>query len=748
MPDKIALQYKTSCFMTYQTLVHRAEEFSRVLRALNVSQGSVIPVCFERSFELVIVMLGILMHGSAYSPIDPFQPQLRKELIASSCKAELVIIENGSCWTPSDRRSKCKILIYEREELLELLSISKAEPDVQRENRKPSNVAYVIFTSGTTGTPKGVVIDHKNATSYLSANEGSAQLKAVDRRINLASVTFDVAVTDIWGALANGATLCLNPTNDVLQCLAQILETQLITSYEATPTLLQTQPTYWSTWLNSIYVGGEACPPTLANELHKLQHIKVVNSWGPTETTVEATAHPLTPSQVYDQWIPIGRPFGQNRLYIANPDSMALELLAIGAVGELCVAGPQVAPGYLNNAVLSSSKFLEDPFSPGERVFRTGDVGRLDSQGVFWCFGRSDGQVKLHGRRVELAEIEGALMASGLLRSAVVRKVVMNDGSFCVAAFVVLREDLDNTQTNGLEKLDRDLLHTISSVLSSQLPLWMVPTVICKIGKLPLTQSGKLNSGTLEDSLRSLSNFARSSFRLLRSDAEKQEPKSEEEIRLHAIWCEILGIPNISVNSTLQQLGADLITIIRLLNRCHKAGILGLKLADFAGCCNIASQAEKLGQRRSSKLCKTQSSPSLGSFGSSKLYEDLKYTDNFIVAPIKRKAKRSYPLTVLVTGASGFLGGHIIKDLLQRPPRHVKKILAHGRAFKAKSAKLRVQDRLISLGCGNYKDPRLLVLEGDLSEDKIGLSNQDWDLLCATADVYIHNGAQVSRPCG
>ncbi|KAE8267390.1 hypothetical protein A4X09_0g4966, partial [Tilletia walkeri] len=349
-PNKIALQYEDQDFFTYGQLDRRANAVAAGLHALNVGigPGSIIPVCFDRSIDLVVALLAVLKAGAAYTPIDPAHPTERKATIIAATGATVVLVGNdvageSELWTNAPGAPK--LLTIDAAMQLARSSVSEESPS----HSAPTEVdlAYIIFTSGTTGAPKGCMIEHRNVLSFLKARRSWVEGTTSARCLSVSAIAFDASITELWGSITSGAVYVLVPTTRTVETLPVVVEERLITVAEMTPTVLGSRAGFPSPWLQTQMVSGEPISPDMAVSLAHAGY-ETINAYGPTEATVEIAVQVLSKGLAKGfKSVPIGKPVGANAMYILAPGTT--DTVPIGTAGELCVGGAQVGRGYLND---------------------------------------------------------------------------------------------------------------------------------------------------------------------------------------------------------------------------------------------------------------------------------------------------------------------------------------------------------------------------------------------------------------
>ncbi|ETS33683.1 amino acid adenylation enzyme/thioester reductase family protein, partial [Photorhabdus khanii NC19] len=409
------------------------------------------------------------------------------------------------------------------------------------------HLAYVIYTSGSTGTPKGVMVEHHSVVNLALAQITRLDVKVTSRILQFISFGFDASVAEMMTALGGGASLVI-PADTVRQDplrLWHYLEEQRVTHAFLTPAFLQEGGDLPALTIKpTLILGGEAPSTALLQALRS--RVNLFNDYGPTETTVCATTWHC-PSDYTDTWIPIGRPTANMRVYLLDAYGQPVPL---GTVGELYIGGTGVTRGYLNRPELTAERFLTDPFSdkPGARMYRTGDLVRYLPDGNLIFVGRNDQQVKIRGFRIEPGEIEARLTEHPAVREAQV--LVLGDGQDKrLVAYVVAPED------DGL-------INSLRAHLSAVLPDYMVPTAVVRLDAFPLTPNGKLDRRVLP--VPGEEAFARQRY---------EAPQGEAEIVLAAIWCELLGIEQISRYDNFFALGGHSLLAVRMMNRIAALGI-------------------------------------------------------------------------------------------------------------------------------------------------------------------------------
>ncbi|MFJ4474305.1 non-ribosomal peptide synthase/polyketide synthase [Streptomyces xanthochromogenes] len=535
--------------LTYAELDRAANRFAHRLIRDGVGPERVVALALPRSTAMVVAQLAVAKAGGAFLPVDPDYPAARREFMIRDAGVHHVVTDpadvltaDGPDTAPTDTDRTASLL--------------------------PGHPAYVIYTSGSTGTPKGVVVTHRGLASFAAAAAERYAAGPGDRVLQFASPSFDASVLELCTSLLSGAALITGEEGPLIgDRLAEVLAVRRISHTLIPPAALATVPVEKAAELpdlRTLIVGAEACPAHLVATWAPGR--RMINSYGPTEATVVASwTGPLAPGAGTPS---IGRPSGSTRLLVLDT---ALRPVPPGITGELYVAGPGLARGYLGRPGLTAQRFLPDPFGlPGERMYRTGDLARWGADGELVYAGRVDDQVKLRGFRIEPGEVESALRRSPLVRDAVV--VVRTDaarpatddqpepasGPARLVAYVVPARAATDEATGTLPLPVEDLREHLGEML----PPHMVPSLFVPLDRLPLTPNGKLDRRALP-----APGPARSTGRQYR------EPRTDTERRVARIWSDVLGITDIGVDDNFFALGGDSILSMQVVSRLRRDGL-------------------------------------------------------------------------------------------------------------------------------------------------------------------------------
>ncbi|MDX6577959.1 MAG: hypothetical protein QOE96_3912, partial [Blastocatellia bacterium] len=537
--------------VTYQDLNRQANQLGHYLNKRGVGPDTRVGVCLQRSPEMIVVLLGILKAGGAYVPLDPEYPHSRLQFMLEDAQVPLLITQE-SLLENLPRNTSEIICLDELSE--KIANESNSDPKI---TTTPDSLAYVMYTSGSTGKPKGVAVTHRNVVR-LVRNTNYASFSPDEIFLQSATISFDASTFEIWGSLLNGARLALMPPGaSSLGELGQALKRYQVTTLWLTAGLFHLMVDNHLDDLRGVrqlLAGGDILSvPDVQKVLAELKDTRLINGYGPTESTTFACCHPITDLTNVNGSVPIGRPISNTSVYILD---RCRNPVPIGVQGELYIGGDGVARGYLDRPELNAERFVRDPFSqvPGARLYRTGDLVRYRPNGEIEFIGRLDNQVKVRGFRIELGEIESALAEHPSVREAVVvaRK---DNGDKHLAAYLVPRPGL----TPSIDE--------VREFLKDKLPDHMVPSMFSVLESLPLSPTGKVDRRALPPAkgLDTTRSFA--------------PPTDELELKLSKIWERVLGIRSIGINDNFFELGGHSLLAVRLFAQIEKAFGRNLPLA-------------------------------------------------------------------------------------------------------------------------------------------------------------------------
>ncbi|MFT5822223.1 MAG: amino acid adenylation domain-containing protein [Crocinitomix sp.] len=550
-PNNIAVVFEET-ELTYTELDKLTNQLAHCLKEEHaVVIGELIGIELERSDWNVISILGVLKSGAAYVPIDPAYPEARKKHIINDTALKLLITRSDIAFEIDYFEGSIFCIDVELDEAADDLGALNL-------NHKLDDLAYVIYTSGSTGKPKGVMIEHEGLVNSCVWHQTYFEVVEEDRATLFAGVAFDASVAEMFPYLISGSSLYIVPPQlrtdisdlnsffEINKISISFLPTQIAEKFLAVE----------NNSLRILLTGGEKL-----NNFKKKKY-KVVNNYGPTENTVVATSYHV---QTNDLNIPIGIPISNVQVYLLNEEGA---IQPIGVTGEICIGGTSLARGYLNQEELTREKFIDNPFKEGERLYKTGDLGKWLPDGNIKFLGRKDDQVKIRGYRIELGEIEKTLSKNKLITETVVLAKYVNNTE--------LEGDQENTGGKELvayftatEAMNASELR---SYLKESLPEYMLPAHFIQLEKMPITANGKVDKKNLPDP-EGIG---------VSTGVEYVAANTEQERILVSIWEEVLKRESISVKDSFYNLGGDSIKSIQVITRVKQLGF-ALKVEDILG---------------------------------------------------------------------------------------------------------------------------------------------------------------------
>jgi len=543
-PHATAVVYG-SLQLTYAELNARANRLAHNLRGLGVRPGGAVVTVLERSIELIVGQLAILKCGAAYAPVDPSFPRERQAFIIADSGATALLARKSQDLPETSHATRMDV---------ENAMSAEGRADDLKISLGGEAAAYVMYTSGSTGGPKGVVIPHR-AIGRLVINNGYASFEAGDGVAFAANPAFDAATMEVWAPLLNGGRIVVVDREAFLdpRSFAQLLERHGVTALFLTTAIFNQYalaiPEALAR-LRYLFCGGEKNDPSsFARVLEQSGPQHLVHCYGPTETTTFAITHEVTEVSAGTKSIPLGRPISNTQIYILDAN---LQPTPIGVTGEIYIGGAGVARGYLNRPESTEERFLADSFSdePGARMYRTGDLGRWLPDGTIEFLGRNDFQVKIRGFRIELGEIEARLAEQPGVREAVVVAREDTAGDKRLVAYYT---------SSGETSVGAEQLRT---QLTQELPEYMAPAAYVHLERMPLTANGKLDRKALP---------APDGDAYINRGYEA--PVGETEAALAEIWAEVLVVERVGRHDNFFELGGNSLSAMTVIERTRRAGL-------------------------------------------------------------------------------------------------------------------------------------------------------------------------------
>lgn len=706
-PDRIALT--DSCTnLSYEDLNRISSQLANYLLSHGLTLNKYAAIFGSNNINTIICIIAILKTGAAYIPISSDFPISHIKNILQDSNPLLFLTDK---MIDSKLHNVCNELNIK---LVAYNQYLKAQASKELHNQKTfiaaDSLAYIIYTSGTTGKPKGVMVNHR-AIVRLVKNTNYIKMSQKDVVAQAASISFDAATFEIWGALLNGCKLVVVPSTILLNAdhFRLVLAKEKVSILWLTSSLFnQFASINLNIFKNLKYllVGGEVLNSemifnVLENKDGRPKYI--INGYGPTENTTFTTTYNIPNDRGRLQSIPIGKSISNTSVYILDKK---FNLSPIGVAGELYTGGDGLAIGYLNQPSLTEKKFILNPI-PGfqnEKIFKTGDIVRWLPDGNIDYIGRCDNQIKINGFRIEIEGIQNNLLHHKYIQECFVTVEENNDRMKILVAYLVCRKKLTSK--------------SIQTYLSKKLPIYMIPKIFVFVNRLPLTINGKIDQSKLPKPILNVSR------------AELILPKTQIQKELTTLWEALFKTSQIGITDNFFDIGGHSLLLTHLIIKLKEKFTFDLTIHKFLENPTIETLELLILSNDTYPLEKNDAL----------MYQDLNGNSISLqtIPTIHSKAFRS----IFLTGCTGFLGSHILSDLCQTSS--VEKIYCLVRAKSIKEAKEKIEKNM-NRYCLKVEMSKIRPILGDLALKNLGLSEDKFDQLSIKIDLIIHNGAQVNH---
>ncbi|MEG5038373.1 MULTISPECIES: amino acid adenylation domain-containing protein [unclassified Microcoleus] len=704
--------------ITYSELNARANQIAHYLQQLGVKPEVIVGLCVERRagtgappLQAIAGILGILKAGGAYLPLDPAMPKERLALMLENAQTPVLLTQQHLIKNLPETQAHIVCLDTDIPSFSPTTFVSASG----------ENLAYIIYTSGSTGTPKGVAIEHRQLLNYLHGIQEKLNLPSGANYATVSTFAADLGNTVIFPALCSGG--CLHIISQ-----ERATDSEAIAAYFQQHSIdcLKIVPSHLKALLSAsnpahilpkkrLILGGEPLMWNLIETIQKYNpDCSIFNHYGPTETTVGVLTYQVKmQGDRISQTVPLGRPLPNTQIYLLDSH---LQPVPVGVAGEVYIAGAGLARGYLNQPELTAEKFICNSLTqePETRLYKTGDLARYLPDGNIEFIGRVDRQVKLRGFRIELGEVEAALSHHPSVREAAVLLQENEPGNERLVAYIVSH--------SKLSVQDSQLIESLRSFLKEKLPEYMIPSAFVVLKALPLTPNGKIDRQALP-APSIAANFTDTFV----------GPRTPGEEILAGIWSQLLNLQKVGIHDNFFDLGGHSLLITQLLAKVRESFQVELPLRVLFEAPTVAGLAEKIEMQQGGNTAGDRTA-------------SFDINAEVVLDPAIRPASplsepKTEPACILLTGATGFLGAFLLRDLLQQTQAEIYCLV---RSADAESAKQRIQSSLESyLIWDESSSDRIIPIAGDLSQPLLGLSEEQFRVLASKIDVIYHNGAFV-----
>lgn len=708
-PDHIAIVYQDQK-MTYRELDQRSNQIANALAEEGVTEGMYVPVWLNRSLEWVVAVLGIVKTGAAYVPVDPAYPSKRVEYILSDTSAK-VIITNNTLETSFSEKENIKVIDPSHLENPDHFSSQPLDIKIHQDA-----LAYTIYTSGSTGKPKGVMVTHRAIQHLVTWHNHYFHVDHTSKLSLVAGLAFDISVWETWSALSSGATLFIaedEERTDVSALVGYFSKNRITHGFVPTvlvPAFIEKTKSYSDLALKYLFTAGEKLKPVLTTELS----YELIDYYGPTECTVYATFRKV--KDINGKYVSsIGKPIANAKAYILGEN---MELLPVGAVGELFIGGDLLARGYLNNEELTAAKFITSPFRENEKIYRTGDLAKWLPDGDIEFLGRIDNQVKIRGFRVELGEVERTLSRQENIQEAtVITKDTLTNNKYLVA-FIVPESNAEKDITS------------VRNLLKEELPGYMIPAQIIFIDKIPLTANGKTDVNALKEL----------------ADKEAKElisfepPTNETERIIADIWSSELERPVINMTDNFFDIGGNSLLVAVVAVALQRRLDIKVYLRDIYQY-PVLQQLSEVLIRRSKE--EREAAPTEDVEPYVELQKDVYLAPGTVFAGGFDPVQLENPSVIFLTGVTGFVGIHLLQELLDTTSADIYCLVRAQDEFQAMEKIDRCYKQYHIVRKEEQKI-RIIPVIGDLALPSLGLSEDTFRMLAVKVDLIYHSGSSVN----